>query len=282
MSENINQNNKDDNMFEESASDPVGLKEKLLGPDYPYYKYVKPPDKIGMSSAGSLAQLGKNINGLMSYTELLVEGTGKASATGKPLGNKFFLKTGAKCKPVTSKDAADANAEDADDADAADANAEDASEDRYMYINNVPQGNIPFISSGMGTNFKEMRGLIPGTLSDLNAFNPMTIMSGFMEGSKPECDEITMETIDTYNNRSTESHYVTLTDISNMDPCSFPNKKNPQTGQKCKEAFTSRKASQLNPAPFVSNQTNNPLGIQLYYGLVGVLGIYVVSQLCKK
>ena len=109
-------------MFEESASDPVGLKEKLLGPDYPYYKYVKPPDKIGMSSAGSLAQLGKNINGLMSYTELLVEGTGKASATGKPLGNKFFLKTGAKCKPVTSKDAADANAEDADDADAADAN----------------------------------------------------------------------------------------------------------------------------------------------------------------
>jgi hypothetical protein len=277
MSANINQNNKDDdaNMFKESASDPVGLKEKLLGPDYPYYKYVKPPDKIGMSSAGSLSQLGKNINGLMSYTELLVEGTGKASATGKPLGNKFFLKTGAKCKPVTNKNA------DSEEGETADAESEDK-EDRYMYINNVPQGNIPFISSGMGTNFKEMRGLIPGTLSDLNAFNPMTIMSGFMEGSSPECDEITMETIDTYNNRSTESHYVTLTDISNMDPCSFLDKKNPQTGQKCKEAFTSRKASQLNPAPFVSNQSNNPLGIQLYYGIVGVLGIYVVSQLCKK
>ncbi len=257
-----NKNKEDTNMFEESASDPVGLKKQLLGPDYPYYKYVKSPDKIGMSSAGSLAQLGKNINGLMSYTQLLVEGTGKASATGKPLGNKFFLKTGAKCKPVLNK--------------------EDASEkeDRYIYINNVPQGNIPFISSGMGTNFKEMRGLIPGTLSDLNAFNPMTIMSGFMEGAEPECDQITMETIDTYNNHSTESHYVTLTDISSMDPCSFPDKKNPQTGAKCKEAFTPRRP--LNPAPFISNQTNNPLGVQLYFTLVGILGIYIVSQLCKK
>ncbi len=272
MSVNINQTNNDDaNMFKESASDPVSLKEKILGPDYPYYKYVKSPDQIGMSSAGSLSQLGKNINGIMSYTELLVEGTGKASATGKPLGNKFFLKTGAKCKPL-AKTAADASEEEAS------SEEEPVKEDRYIYINNVPQGNIPFISSGMGTNFKEMRGLIPGTLSDLNAFNPMTIMSGFMEGSEPECDQITMETIDTYNNRSTESHYVTLTDISNMDPCSFPNKKNSQTGAKCKEAFMSR----LGNAPFVSNQTNNPLGIQLYYGIVGILGIYVVSQLCKK
>ena len=262
-------NKDDDNMFEESASDPVGLKEKLLGPDYPYYKYVKSPDRIGMSSAGSLAQLGKNINGLMSYTQLLVEGTGKASATGKPLGNKFFLKTGAKCKPINV-------------AQTTENEAEPVNEDRYIYINNVPQGNIPFISSGMGTNFKEMRGLIPGTLSDLNAFNPMTIMSGFMEGAEPECDQITMETIDTYNNRSTESHYVTLTDISNLDPCSFPNKKNPQTKAKCKEAFSSMRSSTLNPAPFISNQTNNPLGIQLYFTLVGILGIFIVSQLCKK
>ena len=31
----------DENIFEESASNPAGLKEQLLGPDYPYYKYIK-------------------------------------------------------------------------------------------------------------------------------------------------------------------------------------------------------------------------------------------------
>ncbi len=268
----------DENIFEESASNPAGLKEQLLGPDYPYYKYIKSPDKIGMSGAGSLSQLGKNINGLISYTQLLVEGTGKASATGKPLGNKFFLKTGAKCTPVTNANA---------DADT-DANTDEQQpeqEDRYIYVNNVPQGNIPFISSGMGTNFKEMRGLIPGTLSDLNAFNPMTIMSGFMEGTNPECDQITMETIDTYNNRSTETHYVTLTDISNLDPCSFPDKKNPQTGAKCKEAFSNIYGDNIgssNPS-FVLNQGNKQKMInQIYFSLLGVMGIYIIAKWCKK
>jgi len=255
--------NAQSNIFEESASNPAGLKEKLLGPDYPYYKYVKAPDKLGMSGAGSLSQLGKNINGLMSYTELLVEGTGKASATGKPLGNKFFLKTGAKCENISRQDKENPDEESPD-------------EDRYIYINNVPMGNIPFISSGMGTNFKEMRGLIPGTLSDLNAFNPMTIMSGFMEGSKPPCQLLTMETIDTYNNRSTESHFVTLADISNMDPCSFSNGKNTQTGAKCKESF-----STLNPEP-VPISYENDSAKQIYFAILGALGIYIMTQLCKK
>ncbi len=253
----------DVNIFEESASNPTNLKEQLLGPDYPYYKYVKPPDKIGMSGEGSLKQLGDNIQGLMSYTQLLVEGNGKASATGKPLGNKYFLKTGAKCVPKGVDETTDEK------------------KDRYIYINNVPQGNIPFISSGMGTNFKEMRGLIPGTLSDLNAFNPMTIMGGFMEGTNPECDLITMETIDTYNNRSTESHYVTLTDIANIDPCLFENKKNPQTGAKCKEAFTGIQAT-TSFSPVSLPNTKRDFINNLYFGMVGILGVYIIVKLCKK
>ena len=34
----------------------------------------------------------KNIAGLFAYTKVLSTGQGKASATGGPLGNKFFLK----------------------------------------------------------------------------------------------------------------------------------------------------------------------------------------------
>jgi hypothetical protein len=86
-----------DNMFKEVLSNAQAAKEKYLGPDYPYYKYIKTPSDIGMSDKGSLTVLGKNIDGLIAYVEVLVSGGGKASATGRPLGNKFFLKTGGKC-----------------------------------------------------------------------------------------------------------------------------------------------------------------------------------------
>lgn len=78
------------NLFQDVLKDANGVQTKLIGPDYPYYKNIKSPSQIGMSSDGNLAALGRDVNGLISYVELLVSGGGKASATGKPLGNKFF------------------------------------------------------------------------------------------------------------------------------------------------------------------------------------------------
>ena len=162
------------NMFKEVLTDAKAVEEKYLGPDYPYYKYIKLPDEIGMSSKGDLNTLGKDIDGLVAYVELLVSGDSKASSTGGPLGNKYFLKTGAKCTNTDTGDLVD----------------------RYVYVDNVPAGNIPFISQGLDVNFTEFRGLIPGVMSNMNAFNPFTIMQSFLEGSNPDCQEITMETID--------------------------------------------------------------------------------------
>ena len=96
-----------ENMFQEVLTDAQAAKEKYMGPDYPYYKYIKTPSDIGMSNKGSLSQLGKNIDGLIAYVEILVSGKSKASATGKPLGNKFFLKTGAKCTDTLTKQEVD-------------------------------------------------------------------------------------------------------------------------------------------------------------------------------
>ena len=31
-----------------------------------------------------------------------------------------------------------------------------------IYVNNVPNGSIPFLSSAMGSNFSTFRGLVPG------------------------------------------------------------------------------------------------------------------------
>jgi hypothetical protein len=243
------------NMFQDVLTDAKATENKYIGPDYPYYKYIKTPSEIGISSKGDLKTLGKDVDGLVKYVELLVSGGGKASATGKPLGNKFFLKTGGKCTDKkTSQEV-----------------------DRYIYINNVPTGNIPLISSGMGVNFSEFKGLIPGTISNLNAFNPMEMFQSFLAGSKPDCQELTMETIDTYNNKSTESHFVTLVEIQNMDPCIFQNKTNPLNGNKCRETFSNL----TQPCHTCYKIPNEPIS-NVFFGSLGILGIYILYRIMDK
>ena len=231
--------------------------------DYPYYKYIRAPTAIGMSDKGSLSQMGKNITGLISYVDLLVSGKSKASTTGQPLGNKFFLETGGKCIDKSTKKEVD----------------------RYVYINNVPLGNVPFISSGMGVNFSDFKGLIPGTISNLNAFNPSALMRSFLVGSKPDCQQITMQTIDIYNNKSTESHFVTTVDVNNMDPCAFSNKINPNTRARCRETFSNIK-NQLNVDNYecVDHHfkiPNDPI-VQAYFASLGLFGIYMIYRLMIK
>jgi hypothetical protein len=81
------------NIFQEVLSSAQGVEEQLLGPTYPYYKNIKSPSQLGMSDKGTIQQMSQNIVGLTNYVELLVSGKSKASATGGPLGNKFFLQT---------------------------------------------------------------------------------------------------------------------------------------------------------------------------------------------
>jgi hypothetical protein len=251
------------NLFQEVLTDAKGVEERLLGPTYPYYKNIKTPTEIGMSDKGTLQQMGKDIDGLIQYVELLVTGDSKASTTGGPLGNKFFLKTGAKCAAIDK---------------CTDKNDESTCEqtDRFIYVNNVPSGNIPFISNGLGVNFSEFKGLIPGSMGNLNVLNPFAIMRAFLSGSTPPCQEITMQTIDINNNKSSESHYVTLADIQNMDPCIFSNKKNPVTGDKCRETFTTGVADTASPV-----MSDDPID-QVYFASLGVLGVYILYRLMEK
>lgn len=248
------------NLFQEVLTDVKGVEEKLIGPTYPYYKNIKTPTEIGMSDKGTIQQMTKDINGLIQYVELLVTGDSNASATGGPLGNKFFLKTGAKCAAIDSCTVSN-----------------DASTcqkvDRYIYVNNVPHGNIPFISSGLGVNFSEFKGLIPGAMGNLNVLNPFAIMRAFLSGSNPPCQQITMQTITSDNIKSSESHYVSLADIQNMDPCSFSNGKNPVSGQNCRETFQNLEPEVLMPS--------DPLA-QVYFTSLGIVGLYILYRLMEK
>jgi hypothetical protein len=240
------------NVFQDVLQDAQGVQDKLLGPTYPYYKNIKTPSEIGMSDKGTIKQMGKNIDGLIDYVELLVTGKSKASSTGGPLGNKFFLKTGGKCVDAATNNQVD----------------------RYIYINNMPQGNIPFISNGLGVNFSEFKGLIPGAMGNLNVLNPFAILQSFLSGATPPCQELTMETIDINNNKSSETHFVTTTDIKNIDPCSFPNKTNPVTNVKCKESFES-----INAAPY--EMPEDPVA-QLYFAGLAFVGVYILHRLMEK
>ena len=177
---------------------------------YSYLSFIKSPAELQMSDNGTLDTLEKDINGLMSYVELLVEGPSNASKSNGPLGNKFFVKTLGTCKSVGPKD-------------------KDTEQTRYFYINNVPLGKnqIP------GSNYKDYRGLIPGMLQNMDVLNPEKIASSFLTTSMPDCMEITLDTIDSSGTLGTATHYVSLADIAELDPCLFPDRVNPQTNAKC-------------------------------------------------
>jgi hypothetical protein len=217
------------NFFSDVMTDMKGMEQNLLGPDYLYWKRILKPSDIGMSSDGNFGALTNNVNGLINYVEVLVSGNA-GSTTGGPLGDRFFLKTGGQCTDVASGQKVD----------------------RYIYIDNVPNGNIPFISSGLGgTDFTEFEGIIPGLLGDLGKLNPLNLFKSFMMGDNPDCMSVTLETIvpvadanlnDTgKDNVSMETQYVAVADVRNMDPCIFNDKKNPaDPSLTCTETFTAR------------------------------------------
>lgn len=256
------------NIFQQVLSNASGVEQNLLGPDYPYWENIKNPRAIGMSDEGSLSAMGRDIDGLIQYVQVLVTGGG-ASATGGPLGNKFFLQTGGKCNDVKTK----------------------TEVDRYIYINNVPMGNIPFISSGLGTDFSDFKGLIPGTMGNLNVLNPFAILSAFTSGTTPDCQELTMQVVGPTppglsgggglgpNATGSETHFVTTVDISNMDACNWGSGgTNPVTGKTCSETFENMNMS---PAQVVDSLPNDPV-VQLYFACLGLLGVYVLYCIMIK
>jgi hypothetical protein len=208
--------------------------------NYPYYKYIKSPDQLGASSKGSITALGNDINAMKSYVEVLVTGQTKGQ-TVSPLGNKYFMNTGTTC-----------------------ISPDGSTQPRNIYINNVPSGSIPFISSSMGVNMSNFKGLVPGVIEDLSYINPMKLFTAFSSGT--DCQQITMETRDISNNVMDESKYVLNEDIIDYDACWFKDKKNPISKIKCVEAMTLPKDPML----------------QTYTTCIGLLGIYILYSLFRK
>jgi len=225
---------------------------------------------MGMSPGFSLDALASNVDGLLSYVEVLISGTGNASVTGKPLGNKFFLKTTGKCSETTAAQWKKERDEDEawDNAYTEVGNKEGAKQitedeatklknalndqkkqreeqrakdkkivDRWIYVNNIPDGSIPFIASGAdGRTFQDLRGLIPGALGNLGALSPVQLFNGFTAGTYPDCAEISLQTVDNDNVRRSEKRHVALVEMVEMNPCQFPGRVNPASGKSCRNS----------------------------------------------
>lgn len=168
------------------------LGDDFLGPEYYYQDKIASPKKLGMSPKGNMASLGKDVNGIISYVELLVEGGGKANLAGRPLGDRFFLKTASKCKDVkTGNDVT-----------------------RYHYVNNQIDGNIDLPGFNVSTG---MKGLIPGVIADTLKLNPLGLLKGFVEGDKPWCKAVTKKIINNANEEYNTTRHIALTDLPDKD-----------------------------------------------------------------
>jgi hypothetical protein len=224
------------------SSNPKPPPEEVKQPaEYKYIDYIRTPDDMGASSAGNLTALSNDVKALLGYVDVLVTGKGKAQKINSPLGNKFFMDANTECK----------------------ANGEN--QPRFVFINNIPDGNIPLMP---GTN-KDFRGLVPGMLEGLGYMNPGKLFTAFSGDNT--CQRVIMNVRDVKNISSTESRYVLNSDLKEYNPCWFTDRRNPVTnerGKKC-EGFVS------------SHIPKDPI-VNAYVVGIGLLLTYMVYRFVQK
>ena len=162
--------------------------------DFPYKDYIKPPEELGISSRGDVGTLTRDIGGLINYVKVLTEGKGAAVRGNETLGNRYFFKTGAKCKDVKT----------------------DTEQDRYLYIDNVPPGML--------------KGLLPGLVQNVIKIKPEKLFDVFSKNPDNSCAAVTLQTIDKDLRKSSATRYLNKADIKTINNCLWTNSTNPISG----------------------------------------------------
>jgi len=180
----------------------MSKKDEEVNNSYDYSKYIKTPKQMGITSGDSLRNVENGVAGIFSYIKLLVEGK----------SNKFFLPTQEACINVYEKQKKKQKVK------------------RSLYIDNVPSGTIGFLKD-TGEDFSDFKGLVPGAIEDVMAIGKIDFFSAFTQMGIPKCIPVKLKTIDINNNESSDTQYVTISDIQAISPCNFvkgPNDRFPQ------------------------------------------------------
>ncbi len=284
-------------------------------PKYTYGFFINSPNQMGMGpgeEGWGLKTIGDNFGGLISYIQLLITGTSRASRAAaidyqvsnkskyQPLGNAYVFNTGLKCTDVNGNP-----------------------QDSVAYVNNIPLGNMPLLSDmGLG-NMQELRGLIPGIFENLNGFNPM-IIAGALDISDGEPCNREVETDAAYSLPVTNikedgtdydrtdgkppvgyyKFYMFDSLVAEIDPCLFrgtsretSSRKNPVTGRSCIEKFSNinnqnsniyqnnyeklQKELDMN-INMLKNISHDDWVVQLYYISIAILLIFILIKIFNK
>jgi hypothetical protein len=275
----------DFNKSDNSATSQISALVKALeGPDYSYIKAMATPGELG---AGIKAgDVNADLNAINDYVNVLISGKGPARVgdSNQPIGDRYFLNTGAKCKGVTIE--GDCAKKKSGCPVVAEGDA--GLVPRFTVINNIPSGKssiFPTKLSSTGTAFDSFEGIIPGIVSDVMDFDPAAMFSAFLLPPYPQCAEVDVQ-VNTgagvkggtdYNFESVK-RYVILSDIDRQDPCIFTSKENPVSGEKCKEGFANFKDLHKHHAPSKAIIPKDP-SVRLYLLLISLLGSYLLFKM---
>ena len=126
-----------------------------------------------------------------------------------------------------------------------------------MYIDNQPPCNGP-------------TGLLSGVLSDVLKLNPFKIAEAVGEPTEPPCQEVTLKVVDSNYNTSYESHYVATSDVKQIDPCYFQDKRNParDTNNTC-----NRSCESFTNISFNTHSSTYPIIINIFILLIVIIFI---------
>lgn len=134
-----------DNKEKEEESGPFLIQHSPEFKETDYSYSVKKPPQVNVKSGNTLDHLLNNLEGLKYYGDTLLE---------KPaMGYNFYFKNG-KCGKDSVPECRD--------------------KERYIYIRNIPDGNIP-CSGGLNSR---LYGFIPGIFQDIMDVNPLNIGLG--------------------------------------------------------------------------------------------------------
>lgn len=170
-----------------------------LGEMLNYAGFIRPPTDPAMkfTDGGKRKELAHNINGITAYVDLLISGDSKASkrvsedGENLPLGGKYFMKTILKCKDVDSG----------------------SEVNRYVYMNNVPTGRLPF-TVGTETSYK---GIVPGMMGNIEKMSPFEMVDELFSSAVPKCKKVSLEIVsNTSDSGKEKARHVSLDDLQTL------------------------------------------------------------------
>ena len=242
------------------------------GEDYEYAKKIKTPTEMGVSPDGGA--LSKNIDTMGEYSNVLVSGKSQAHRgplEGKPLGNRYFIKTTETCKYL------DSNSNEVIDV------------SRNLYIDTIPD-NIH-----IGFDLPDTRGLVPGLLGDIQNIIPKDLLSMTSDNSCVKLNLHVRRNDNTNSDTQTEKceAYVTEDDAQLINPCAFPlvgseykNTVSKETTPKdlCpeREGFITANNNLYNNRTLTNVKHINSNIENLYILGVGGLFVYLLYKVCNK